>query len=73
MTKASKLKTNFDRPHESGVRGMSNFAIRVEVQPGKLKEIMDRLTAAQEEIYRCYDELKWLGVLTVRESENSEK
>ena len=33
---------------------------------GDVKEILDRLTAAQETIRQCYDELTRLGVLVVR-------
>ena len=45
---------------------MDNYSIRIEVPEGKVKEILDRLTEAQETIYRCYDELNRLGVLVVR-------
>jgi len=45
---------------------MTNYLISIEVPEGKVKEILDRLTAAQETIRQCYDELTCLGVLAVR-------
>lgn len=50
---------------------MNNSYIRIEVPEGKVKEIIDRLNAAQEVIYHCYDELTQLGVLTVKEKTTS--
>lgn len=50
---------------------MTNYLIRVEVPEGKVKEILDRLTKAQETIYQCYTELESLGVLVVREKTTS--
>ena len=31
---------------------MNGYSIRIEIQDGKVKEILDRLNAAQETIYR---------------------
>lgn len=45
---------------------MTNYLISIEVSEGKVKEILDRLTEAQEIIRQCYDELTRLGVLVVR-------
>lgn len=45
---------------------MNNYCIEIEVPEGKVKEILDRLTAAQETIRQCYGELTRLGVLVVR-------
>lgn len=50
---------------------MNKYSIRIEVPDGKIKEILDWLTEAQEVIYRCYDELSQLGVLTVTEKTTS--
>lgn len=50
---------------------MNNYSIEIEVPEGKVKEILDRLTAAQETIYRCYNELESLGVMVVREKTTS--
>lgn len=50
---------------------MNNYSIRIEVPEDKLKEILDRLTEAQETIYRCYEELNQLGVLTIAEKTTS--
>ena len=46
---------------------MNNYAISIEIPEGRVKEILDTLTAAQEVIGECYDELTRLGVLTVKE------
>lgn len=47
---------------------MNNYSIRIEVEDGKVEEILDRLSKAQKEIYKCYTELESLGVLTLRET-----
>ena len=44
---------------------MNNFTIRIKVPEGQIEEILERLTAAQEEIRKCYQELNMLGVLTI--------
>ena len=46
---------------------MNEYSIRIEIQAGKVKEILDRLNAAQETIYHCYQELQDLGVVVVKE------
>lgn len=46
---------------------MNKYGIAIEIPEGKLEEILERLTAAQEEISKCYDELRDLGVVTIRE------
>ena len=46
---------------------MNKYGITIEVPEGKLTEILDRLTAAQEEISKCYSELRDLGIVTIRE------
>lgn len=45
---------------------MNGYSIRIEIQEGQVKEILDRLNAAQETIYRCYQELQDLGVVVVK-------
>lgn len=50
---------------------MTNYLISIEVPEGKVKEILDRLTEAQEIIYQCYSDLKDIGVLVVREKATS--
>lgn len=47
---------------------MTNYSIRIEIEEGKVKEVLDRLSKAQEEIYKCYSELERMGVLTIKES-----
>ena len=46
---------------------MNKYGIAIEIPEGKLAEILERLTAAQEEISKCYEELRNLGVVTLRE------
>ena len=41
--------------------------IHIEIPEGRVKEILDELTKAQETIYKCYAELERLGVLTIKE------
>lgn len=50
---------------------MNNFTIRIKVPEGQIEEILERLTAAQEEIRKCYQELNMLGVLTIEEKTDS--
>lgn len=50
---------------------MHKCDIRIEIPSGRIKEIMDELTAAQETIFRCYQELESLGVVTVTEKADS--
>ena len=51
---------------------MNGYSVRMEVKEGEVKEIMDRLTQAQETIYKCYSELQDLGVLTVVQTDDKE-
>lgn len=53
--------------YRRGVKMVNNYGVRLCVPEGKVKEILDRLTEAQETIYRCYNELQDLGVLEVTE------
>ncbi|WP_154658792.1 hypothetical protein [Agathobaculum desmolans] len=46
---------------------MNNYAIHIEIPEGRVQEILNELTVAQETIRRCYDELTRLGVITVKE------
>ena len=41
---------------------MNNYSIRIEVEDGKVEEILDRLSKAQKEIYKCYTELENLRI-----------
>ncbi len=45
---------------------MEKYCVVVSIQEGKLAEIMARLQAAQDEIYKCYDELEKMGVLEIK-------
>ena len=44
---------------------MNNYHLRIEVTEGKMKEIFNRLTEAQETIRDCLWELESLGVLKI--------
>lgn len=46
---------------------MKRHMIRIEIPEGRVKEILDQMTKAQETIYECYQELESLGVVTVTE------
>ena len=47
---------------------MDNYGIRIEIPDGRVKEILDTLTEAQETIRQCYDELVRLGVVTIKDT-----
>jgi hypothetical protein len=46
--------------------------IRIEVPEGEVKKILDELTEAQDKIYKCYDRLEELGVVTIKEQTTRE-
>ena len=46
---------------------MNNYDIRIEIQEGEVKEILDKLNEAKETIYNCYNRLQEIGVLTLKE------
>lgn len=48
---------------------MRKYFVGLEVKAGKVEEILDRLAAAQKEIYSCYTELEDLGVVKITEEE----
>lgn len=52
---------------------MNVYSIGIEVEEGKVKEILDRLTDAQNEIYNCYSELEALGVLKIKKAGYNEE
>lgn len=52
---------------------MNSYGIRIVVPEGKVKEILDRLTAAQETINDCYQELRDLGVLVIEQERRIQK
>lgn len=47
------------------VRITNNYSVRIEVKDGEVEEILKRLEEAQEEIYRCYQQLQDIGILSV--------
>ena len=51
---------------------MNSYGTRIVVPEGKVKELLDRLTAAQETINDCYQELRNPGVLVIEEERFSE-
>lgn len=46
--------------------------IRIEIEDGEIKKIMDQLTEAQETIYKCYSKLQDIGVLTIVQADDKE-
>lgn len=44
---------------------MKQYDIRIEVDPGEIKAILDEITQAQEKIYQCYNRLIEIGVVTI--------
>ena len=50
---------------------MDHYFARIELPKGKVQELMERIDRAQEEIYRCYSELRELGVVAIREEADS--
>lgn len=44
---------------------MKQYDIRIEVDPGEIKAILDEITQAQEKIYQCYNRLIEIGVATI--------
>ena len=51
---------------------MTNYSVQIEVQDGKIEEILNRLNEAQETIYECYAELRNLGVVVIKEKAASD-
>lgn len=51
---------------------MNKFGIQIEVPEGRVKEILEQLTQAQETILNCYYELDRLGVVTIKEKTASD-
>lgn len=45
---------------------MQGYGVNIVVEGGELEKILDRLSAAQEEIQQCYFELARLGVLVIK-------
>lgn len=46
---------------------MNRYIVQIEIPEGRVGEILDKLSAAQETIRLCYEELERLGVLTIKE------
>lgn len=43
------------------------YSAFIEVEDGKLEQILMRLRKAEEEIFKCYNELRIIGVLKLKE------
>ncbi|MCM1246461.1 MAG: hypothetical protein NC293_12540 [Roseburia sp.] len=52
---------------------MSSLIARLEFKGEKLKEIMERLDKAQQEIQNCYFELRNLNAFTVYETSDEDE
>lgn len=44
-----------------------DYLMQIEIQEGEVKKILDELMAAQETIWRCYNKLRDLGVVVLKE------
>lgn len=42
--------------------------VTLEIPEGRLAEIFDRLHKAEQEISNCYNELRYLGVVTIKKA-----
>lgn len=52
---------------------MQGYGVNIIVEDGELEKILNRLSAAQEEIQQCYFELAQTGVLIIKKpSEKSD-
>lgn len=58
---------NAQNENREGEEKVNSYGIQIQIPSGRVQEIMDELTAAQETIRRCYDELVMLGVVTIVE------
>lgn len=47
---------------------MKNFCFQLQVSEGEIKETLDRLQTAVQEIYDCYSKLEQLGLLIIKET-----
>lgn len=47
---------------------MNKYCINIEIPDGRVKEILKELDEAQEKIRKCYEELCYLGVLTIKKA-----
>ena len=54
-----------------GVKPMNRYIVQIEIPEGRVGEILDKLSAAQETIRLCYEELERLGVLAIKEKATS--
>lgn len=50
---------------------MNKYSITIEIEDGKVKELIERIDSAQRVIYECYCELESLGVLVIKEKSTS--
>lgn len=47
---------------------MAERLVLMEIPEGRLAEIFDRLHKAEQEISNCYNELRYLGVVRIKEA-----
>ena len=50
-----------------GVKPVNKYLVHLEMPKGKVGEILEKLSSAQETIRECYQELEDLGVLVIKE------
>lgn len=51
---------------------MNNYSIRIEVSEGKIKELLDNITAATDVIRKSSYELEQLGFLKITETPSAD-
>ena len=62
LEKESKDKVSWEE-----VGPVNKYAVQLEMPKGKVGEILEKLSSAQETIRECYQELEGLGVLVIKE------
>lgn len=50
---------------------MNKFSVQIELEDGKLEEVLTRLRKAEEEISQCYSELRNMKVIKFKQEEPS--
>lgn len=48
-----------------GGEGMKGYYLKIEIEDGAVEKILERLQKAQEEIYKCYNDLQDLEILKI--------
>lgn len=62
------LRVRIEINKKKEVSGMNPYFVGLEIKDDEIERIMKELDEAQETIYRCYVQLKDLGVLTITQA-----